>query len=221
MSATLAITGSNLCGGAAFSVALAASGGVHQQSVPRGERGDLAALCRDVCRAAGLAADAITDVVVDVGPGSYTGLRVAVTFVRFLQSFAGVSVRAVDSLALLAHRALAGEADRAAVHVLLDARRGRFHVGRFRWQGGVLTELEPAQALATDAALARIHAEHTVVAPSGFAEQLTGQLAGTCGDVLPVPAVDATALLAPGLPSSPADAAALEPRYLMASYAED
>ena len=78
MSATLAITGSNLCGGAAFSVAVAASGGVHQQSVPRGERGDLAALCRDVCRAAGLAADAITDVVVDVGPdGGVTANQVS------------------------------------------------------------------------------------------------------------------------------------------------
>ncbi|MEC7724217.1 MAG: hypothetical protein VYD05_01805, partial [Planctomycetota bacterium] len=105
MTATLALTGSNLCGDAAFSAAVLSEGEVTVSSVPAGERGDLASLCRDLCASRDLRPEQLSRIVLDVGPGSYTGLRVAVTFVRLLQQYSSLEVEGVCSLALLARRA--------------------------------------------------------------------------------------------------------------------
>ena len=123
MTPTLAVTGSNLCNDAPFSVALELDGAVTSAAVPAGERGDLARLCDELCRARGLQPAQLRRVVLDVGPGSYTGLRVAVTFVRLLQQFGDIQVEGVCSLAALARLAVQGDAGR--VRTVLDARRGR------------------------------------------------------------------------------------------------
>ncbi|MFK7740539.1 MAG: tRNA (adenosine(37)-N6)-threonylcarbamoyltransferase complex dimerization subunit type 1 TsaB [Planctomycetota bacterium] len=230
MSCTLAVTGSNLCGNAPYSVALVTPDGTHVRSLQQRERGDPAVLSRDLCREAAVELDAITDVIVDVGPGSYTGLRVVVTFVRVLMQFADVKVRAVDSLAMLAHRSLSADPSSSqpsrdvvlsSVRVLLDARRGRYHVGHFRWQDGALQELAPAAAERTESALAAIESGDTVIMPTGLFGVLRESLEGRGAHCRAVHAVDALDLLRHGLLATPAEIADLEPRYLMASYAED
>ncbi|MCB9877469.1 MAG: tRNA (adenosine(37)-N6)-threonylcarbamoyltransferase complex dimerization subunit type 1 TsaB [Planctomycetes bacterium] len=219
MTIALAVTGSNLCGDRPFSAALRrADGAITTAHSPAGERGDLAVLCRELCSAAGVAPAQVKQVVTDVGPGSYTGLRVAVTFVRFLQGFGGCSVEAVDSLALLAHHALQGR-DASSVQVMLDARRGRYHMARFAVEGAVLRELEPAAAVETDAALARVSAGDVVVAPAALLAQLDALLRERAATGLVAEGLGAEALFASGLPRREAAAVDLEPRYLMASYA--
>ena len=215
MSVTLAITGSDLCGDAAFSAALCADGELSVAAVPSGQRGDLATLCRDLCASRDVDPSGIDKVIVDVGPGSYTGLRVAVTFVRLLGQFSSLKVEGVCSLAVLARHVL-GNAE-GSVRTLLDARRGRLHTALHRHEGGCVREIEKPRAVAVEDVLAGIRGDHVVAAPPALAAQLQSQYGVSCSIAT---GWTAAALLVEGLPRFSADATALEPRYLMASYAE-
>lgn len=219
----LAVSGSNLTGDAPFSAALAtAAGAVHAAASPPGARGDLARLVAEVCATAGVAPAAIAALRVDVGPGSYTGLRVALTFARFLQRFGGVAVHAVDSLALLAARA-PGDASGPPrrVHALLDARRERVHLQSFDLGAAGVVARGPAAAVPLAAALAACAPGELVVAPAALPTALAAAFAAHGAVVHAAAGIVAAELLAPTLPFAPADFAALEPRYLMGSYAED
>jgi tRNA threonylcarbamoyladenosine biosynthesis protein TsaB len=222
--ALLALSGSNLTGDAPYSVALAVAGRVHALASPAGGRGDLAGLVAAACAEAGLAAADVRRVRVDVGPGSYTGLRVALTFVRCLQRFGGVAVEAVDSLALLAARAAVPAAAAAAprrVHAVLDARRERVHAQAFEVGPASVRALAPAAAVSAAVAAAAVGAGDLVVVPAALPAALRAAFADRGAEVRDVAGLVARELLAPGLPFSPAGFADLEPRYLMGSYAED
>jgi tRNA threonylcarbamoyladenosine biosynthesis protein TsaB len=216
----LAVCGSNLTGDVPFSVALAAGAVERVRTSPPGGRGDLAALVAALCADAGLAPDAIRTVRVDVGPGSYTGLRVACTFVRFLQHFGGVAVEAVDSLALLAARARAPGTAPRRVHAVLDARRDRVHWQPFDVTGEAVTAAAPATAVALPQLLGALGAGALVVAPAASPAALLAALRAHGADLHAATAVTAAAMLAAGLPFAAATTADLEPRYLMGSYAE-
>lgn len=218
--ALLALSGSNLTGDAPYSVALAVGDRVHALASPPGGRGDLAGLVAAACAAAGLAAADVRRVRVDVGPGSYTGLRVALTFVRCLQRFGGVAVEAVDSLALLAARAAAPGVAARRVHAVLDARRERVHAQAFA-VGAAVRALAPAAAVSVAVAAAAVGPGELVVVPACLPPALRAAFADRGAEVLAVTGVVAAELLAPGVPFAAAGFADLEPRYLMGSYAED
>lgn len=224
--ALLALSGSNLTGDAPYSVALAVAGRVHALASPAGSRGDLAGLVAAACAEAGLAAADVRRVRVDVGPGSYTGLRVALTFVRCLLRFGGVAVEAVDSLALLAARAAAPAAAAPAawprrVHAVLDARRERVHAQAFEVGPASVRALAPAAAVAVAVAADAVGVGDLVVVPAALPAALRAAFADRGAEVRDVAGLVARELLAPGLPFTPAGFADLEPRYLMGSYAED
>lgn len=221
MSVRLAVTGSNLTGDVPFSAAVATEAGTFMTSSPAGERGDLTRLCMKLCDQQGLTPADIREVIIDVGPGSYTGLRVAVTFVRFLQAFGSISVRGVDSLALLAHHACPQAADGLFVRPLLDARRGRFHTASYEHSGGQWVAREAANASPTEIVFAALKPEEHVIVPVKLAEQIGDELRARNVTMVVANQCTATALLATGLPSFAASAEDLEPRYLMATYAED
>lgn len=215
----LALSGSNLTGDVPFSCALRVDGRLFVAQSPPGERGDLPTLVRTVCAAAGIAPGDLGAVRLDVGPGSYTGLRVAVTFVRVLQQFGGVSVQAIDSLALLAARA--GDRRGQEVRALLDARRDRVHVQTFGVDGARLVATTPPAAVPLAAVLANQPPGGVVVVPANLPASLAEPLRAAGAALLPVSGLVAAEMFAEGLPFAPAGAAALEPRYLMASYAEE
>jgi tRNA threonylcarbamoyladenosine biosynthesis protein TsaB len=216
----LALSGSNLTGDVPFSCALAAGGAVHEAASPAGARGDLAALVAGVCARAGVAPAGVRRVRVDVGPGSYTGLRVALTFVRFLQGFGGAAVEAVDSLALLAARGRPPGGAARRVRTLLDARRERVHTQVFDVAPDAVTPVAPAAALPLAAVLAALAPGETVLVPASLPAALRAALEGGGARVEPQHRVTAAAMLREPLPFWPAAPAQLEPRYLMASYAE-
>ena len=218
---TLAVSGSNVSGDVPFSAALRlAHGAVDVRRSPAGGRGDLARLCAELCRDHGVRPEDIRRVLVDVGPGSYTGLRVAVTFVRFLQAFGPVAgdpleVGRIDSLAMMAQ--LAAERGRTGrVRALLDARRGCLHTALYDSDGARLVECEPPAAVATAAVLAATGPREVIVLPAALAGQLPAL--GDRHELLVARDVTAAWLLR--APCTRAGAADLEPRYLMASYAE-
>lgn len=218
---TLAVCGSNLSGDVPFSAALQLADGTrHVRTSPAGERGDLTTLCDALCKEAGLAIADIQRVLIDVGPGSYTGLRVAVTFVRFAQAFGEVAVERACSLEMLARHALQATGKTSGrIRTVLDARRGRYHTALFGLEpDGSLRELEAAAAVPPEDALRDLDGNDLAVMPQNLADKIGAQVQERC--TLHI----ASQVCADILFSSscePSRAEDLEPRYLMASYAED
>ncbi len=70
-------------------------------------------------------------VIVDIGPGSFTGIRVGIAAARALGLAWGVPVTGCGSAALVAARAFAMRGDIASVTVVLDAGRGQLLVQCF------------------------------------------------------------------------------------------
>lgn len=215
----LALSGSNLTGDAPFSAALAVGGAVRGAAAPHGARADLAGLVAGLCADAGIAPADVRRVLVDVGPGSYTGLRVALTFVRVLQRFGAVEVQAVDSLALLAARARAAGV-RGRVVAVLDARRDRLHAQAFDVADARIAAIAPAEALPLAAAVQLAGGAARLVVPVALPAPLRAAFDAAGADALAVDRVLAAEMFAAPLPFAVASAADLEPRYLMGSYAE-
>lgn len=85
-------------------------------------------------------------VIVAQGPGSYTGVRIAVTTAKVLADTANIDLVGVSSLAVLA-RNIVPTAD-ALIVPFFDARRGNVFAGTYRWEGGDLVNQLPDQHLA-------------------------------------------------------------------------
>ncbi|MCC6673184.1 MAG: tRNA (adenosine(37)-N6)-threonylcarbamoyltransferase complex dimerization subunit type 1 TsaB [Planctomycetes bacterium] len=178
---------------------------------------DVAPLAAIVVAQAGLTPRDLRAALVDVGPGSYTGLRVAVTFARMLAWSAGLPLFVLTSFELLAVAArdagLWPEGE--DLWVALDARRDAVHLARLR--GGTHIEVvgtpravrwhEAPQALAPDAA---------IVADTSILERIR-TLAPRATSAAPF---QAEQLFAAALRPRLVEPAAVEPLYLMGSYAE-
>lgn len=75
-------------------------------------------------------------VAVDVGPGSFTGLRIAVTFAKTFAYATGAGVLGISSMEILAHQGAAAlEATDSRLWTIVDAHRGQvfaacYQIGR-------------------------------------------------------------------------------------------
>lgn len=81
-------------------------------------------------------------VLVDIGPGSFTGIRIGIAAARALGLAWGVPVRGFSGAALVAARACAERPGMAEVGVVLDAGRGQLLFSRYAADfsdGGVAT----------------------------------------------------------------------------------
>ncbi len=221
MTPALAISGSNLLGDTPYSCALRTMGGLHAAESPAGARGDPAALAAALGAAHGVGAADLRELRLDLGPGSYTGLRVAVTFARFLAAYGEITVLACDSLALLA--AGTRPAPQSRIVPLLDARGGRWHRGALRWHAAnELRHEEPSCAITWAEVVAGLRPDDAVVAPPSLAPRLDEQLAAAglalrCRAVARVTAAD---LFSDSLPLQRCAPEQLAPRYLMNTYAD-
>src|SRR5690606_37911065 len=125
--------------GATFSVAARRAGGPVFVAACAGREQSARAtdLLDDVLARAGATREDVSEVRVDRGPGSYTGLRMAIAFARVLAAFGAVQLRAATSLELIALAAWRGGIDaHRAVRPVLDARRGRAHTARIERREG-------------------------------------------------------------------------------------
>jgi len=84
----------------------------------------------------GWAADTLTDVFVSIGPGSFTGLRIAVTVARTLAWSVGARIVAVPTVDVLARNGLAAQPVPANLAVVLDAKREQVYAAAFELRGG-------------------------------------------------------------------------------------
>ncbi|MFO1052966.1 MAG: tRNA (adenosine(37)-N6)-threonylcarbamoyltransferase complex dimerization subunit type 1 TsaB [Planctomycetota bacterium] len=183
---------------------------------------DVVVLAARVIERLGARASDIARVVVDRGPGSYTGLRVALTFARTLAGFQGCALATLTSTELLAWQAWhAGDVAHAnAITVVLDARRGHDHFARLVLDGGRIRLLDGPRAVRNEELRALLPGTGDVLAD----ETVRTRLSASSVDgvrLQPLRAIDPAAAFDPRLCPQSVTPDALEPLYLLPSYAED
>ena len=125
--------------GPACSLALSTEGGVleRHETGARIHNERLLALLDELFRDAALSPRALDCVVLSVGPGAFTGLRIGTSAAQALAFAASAPVLCVSSLEALAltHQAALATADLSAVEVLVDARMGELYRATFALAG--------------------------------------------------------------------------------------
>lgn len=103
-----------------------------------------------LCRAHGVSPDHIRQVHVSGGPGSFTGLRIGITFAKAMAFAQGVRIVRVPTLDVIAQNALELPDPPPRLAVVLDAKRRNIFSAAYRLDGGVYVatdepnEREPA-----------------------------------------------------------------------------
>jgi tRNA threonylcarbamoyl adenosine modification protein YeaZ len=138
----------------ACAIGVSTSSGVELALIVDDERHHTEALTpgiRDLLYKAGLSAKAIDRVVVDRGPGLYTGLRVGIATAVGFALGAGAELVGVTSLEVLAQGAFAAGVRGLLVSVV-DARRGEVFAQPFVLDAAVRAVDEPGVAVPQDVA---------------------------------------------------------------------
>jgi tRNA threonylcarbamoyladenosine biosynthesis protein TsaB len=161
-------------------------------------------------------------IVVGLGPGSFTGLRIGLATVKALAYAARLPVAGASSLA-----AVSMEGPQGVLRPVAVARRGELYVGRYRRSAAGVEALGPEEAMSPQTLGAALRAEPDAVAlgpaMAAYREEIAGAGAAPA-QLLAAGAVPSAAALAQ-LARLPAryDAQALfalEPHYVRASEAE-
>ena len=128
----------------ASSVAVGDEGQVLSMALNVDGRGHVGFLTEavDFCmRKAGVAPADLDSIIVDVGPGTFTGIRAGIATAQGIGAAVGVPVLAASSLDALAFRAATGH---RRIWPLIDARRGEMATASYRpVPGGVVKESQP------------------------------------------------------------------------------
>jgi tRNA threonylcarbamoyladenosine biosynthesis protein TsaB len=182
---------------------------------------DLAPTAAALLQAEGIRPAELTGVMVSVGPGSFTGLRVGVMSAKVLAYATGCRLVAVPTF-----HAIAGQAPAAAavVDVISDALQGLVYAQRFRridaerWEPADELRIEPAAGWA-----ARLTPDVWVSGPGvDVHDQVIPASAPRVPAADRVPGLEA--VFRAGLrltPLTPAEVVRLEPLYLRPSSAEE
>ena len=104
-------------------------------------------LTESLLKAAGLQLEDVDCFAVSVGPGSFTGLRIAVSAIKGMATALDKPVCGVSTLESLAYNLLGRNAIACPV---MDARRGEVYNAIFEVNGDVVTRLTPDRAISLD-----------------------------------------------------------------------
>jgi tRNA threonylcarbamoyladenosine biosynthesis protein TsaB len=98
----------------------------------------LPAAVEEVLESAGASLSDLAAIAVAIGPGSFTGLRVGLSYAKGVAAARKISIVGVSSLDALALCAGSGLAEGASIYPLIDARKGEVYTGLYRFVAGAL-----------------------------------------------------------------------------------
>ena len=135
------------------------------------EPGDILPTIQRVCAEHGIEPSSIHRLRIDIGPGSYTGLRTSITFARSLAALRAhqpelppLQVATTTSFELITADLVDSPTD---LHILLDARRGRVHHGHLIVDAQRIRLQQPPQAIPLPAVAAALGTNSSIwVSPS-------------------------------------------------------
>lgn len=90
----------------------------------------------ETCRMRAVPARSIAQVYVSGGPGSFTGLRIGISFARGMVMAAGSRLALIPTLEVVAQNALDAPERPSSVAVILDAKRSKVFAAAFALQAG-------------------------------------------------------------------------------------
>ena len=134
------------------SVAILSDGnivGIKKEDMERGHAERLAPMVADLLNETALKISDFDRVCVVVGPGGFTGVRIALAFARGLGIGTKAAIVGISSLAALAAGAT-NAAGAATIAPIIDARRGQVYAGLYTTSGDVIVHpfvSEPQLAL--------------------------------------------------------------------------
>src|SRR6185312_3841517 len=100
------------------------------------------AMIEEALRDAKLEREQIDCIAVGIGPGSYTGIRSAISIAQGWQLARPIKLLGVSSAEAIAAQAQA-EGARGRVHVIVDAQRGEFYIASYELATASAREVEP------------------------------------------------------------------------------
>lgn len=154
------------------------------------------ALAAAALKEAGIEREAVEVIAIGIGPGSYTGIRIALATAQGWQLGAGVKTIGVGSVDCLAEQAQR-DGLRGRVHVVVDAQKGEFYHTIYRVEEAGWTVEEPLRIVSAEQVLASRQPDEALIGPDAAVETklngrrvlpdaaVLGQLAATRTDFLP------------------------------------
>ena len=156
------------------SVALARDGCLLAETAEIGERGTNAfGMIEKVLAAAKLGRAGIECLAVGLGPGSYTGIRVALSIAQGWQLARGVKLLGIGSVECLAAQA---QKKIGRVNIVIDAQRGEFYLAAYDISTDGVKEVEPLKIVAAAAVESRVTAGEILVGPEVTRWFATGKI---------------------------------------------
>ena len=147
------------------SVAVARDGRVLAETSETGGRETKAfSMIETVLAAAGLGREEIECLAVGLGPGSYTGIRVALSIAQGWQLACGVKLLGIGSGECLVAQAQA-EKISGRVNVVIDAQRGEFYLATYEVALDGWKELTPLKIVMAEDVEARAEAGEILIGP--------------------------------------------------------
>lgn len=137
--------------GSFCSVALQRADGVvfHAESEGNGDHFErLPPLVESLCEQTQVRLVDLTQVVIGVGPGSFTGLRIGMSFAKGVACAGKVPLVGVSSLLGVAKRRAMVEGSSGPLLVVSDARRQEVFAGEYRIEGGDVVEIQAPTIIA-------------------------------------------------------------------------
>lgn len=129
---------------------VALSGGILREETARNRQtSQLAAMTQAVMQEAQLSFDALDAYAITTGPGSFTGVRIGLAFIRGLALAVAKPVYAISTLELLAYQAI-DQGIEGDILSTINAHRGQIYAQAFTQQHGLPHAMDEAQAHAIE-----------------------------------------------------------------------
>jgi tRNA threonylcarbamoyl adenosine modification protein YeaZ len=142
------------------SVAIVQSGGFHEAL----GASEPFAMIDETLREAKLEREQIDCIAVGIGPGSYTGIRSAISIAQGWQLARPIKLLGVSSADAIAAQAQAEGAIRR-VHVIVDAQRGEFYLAGYDLTANGPREVEPLRIVSAADVTQRANAGEALIGP--------------------------------------------------------